>query len=72
MVRDLDVREARLRDVEPRQLPQQQQPAPARHMVIAIGSFLPADSRVVFFAVSKCPVGDSALGNTGTVLIVPI
>ena len=43
LVRDLDAREARLRHVEPRQLPQQQQPAPARHMVIAIGSFLQAD-----------------------------
>ena len=64
LVRFLDAREARLRHVEPKQLPQQHQPAPARHMVIAIGSFLPVDSRAVFFAVSKCPVGDSALSNT--------
>ena len=72
MVRDLDAREARLRHVELRQLPQQHQPAPARHMVTAIGPFLPADSRAVFFAVSKCPVGDSALSNTDAALTVPI
>ena len=44
-------REDRIPHVEPRQLPQQQQPAPARHMVIAIGSFLPADSRALFLFV---------------------
>ena len=66
-------REVRLRHVEPRQLPQQQQPAPARHVVIAIGPFLPADSRPLFFCLFFCQqVGNFALSNTGAVLTVPI
>ena len=72
LVRGLEAREARVPHLEPRQLPQHQQPAPGRHKVVAIGTFLPADSGARFFAVSKCPVGDSAPSNAGADLTVPI